>query len=152
MISTNVYEDHLSSLLKFCTDFAASISVDGEPAFQAVFFDAYDEFDQLPAGSLIGPAGYALDVDEHVVTIKVMIGVATEMDPNTFRLTKAMGKLTQRLLPTRRIAVFDADTGTAIGTLTVLDGIRVLPEAGGGGRSMKYLAFMASSDVTADLS
>jgi hypothetical protein len=152
MSSTNVYEDHLKSLLRFCSDFAEDINVPGEPAFKPVFFDAYEEFDQLPQGSLIGLAGYALDIDEHLVTLNGMIGVVTENDQNAFRLTKAMGKLTQRLLPTKRVTVFDAEGGDAIGQLTLLNGVRILPEGAGGGRTMKYLAFTATSDVTVDLS
>lgn len=152
MISYNIYEDHLKSVLRFCSDFAALLAKDTGTTFQPTFFDAYEEFDQLPRGALIGPAGYGLDIDDHVVTIRVMIGVATENDENTFLLTKVMGKLTQRLLPTKRITVFDSVSGSEIGALSILNGVRILPEGAGGGRAMKYIAFMAASDVTLDLS
>lgn len=151
MISYNIYEDHLKSLLRFCSDFAAQLSTDMDTPFEAVFFDAYDEFDQLPAGSLIGPAAYSFDIDDHLVTVKAMLCIATENDENTFRLTKAMGKLTQLMLPTKRMKVYSAEDGSQIGQMTILDGVRVLAQGGGGGRAMKYLAFMAASDVTLDL-
>ena len=152
MISTNVYGDHLSSLMKFCKDFATEINVPDEPPFQPVLLDAYEDYAELPKGSIIGVAGYSLDIDEHLVSVKVMIGIGTENDPNTFRLTAAMGKLVTRLLPTKKIEVVDSETGDQLGLMVIENGIRTLPSSGEGGRTMKYVALMASSDVTVDLS
>lgn len=152
MITTNVYGDHLASLMKFCADFAAEINVPGEDPFQPVLLDAYDTYEQLPSGSLIGVAGYALDIDEHLPSITVMIGLGTENDLNTFRLTAAMNKLVQRLLPTKRIAVVDSVTGEQLGQMTIENGVRTMPSSAVDGRTMKYVAFMAASDVTVDLS
>lgn len=152
MISTNVYGDHLASLMKFCKDFAAQLNVEGDDPFTPVLLDAYDDYEQLPTGSLIGVAGYSIDIDEHLVSVKTMIGIGTENDTNTFRLTAAMSKLVQRLLPTKRIDVVDSETGALLGVMTIENGVRVMPASNAGGRTMKYIAFMASSGVTVDLS
>lgn len=152
MISTNVYGDHLSSLLKFCGEFSTEINVDGDGPFQPVYLDAYEDYESLPKGSLIGIAGFTIEVDEHLCHITAMIGIGTENDANAFRLTAAMGKLVNRLLPTKRIAVVDAESGDQLGMMTVENGIRTMPSSGANGRTMKYLAFTASSDVTVDLS
>jgi hypothetical protein len=151
MISTNVYGDHLASLMKFCKDFATQLNVVDEDPFEPVLLDAYDDYEQLPKGSLIGVAGYAIDIDEHIVSVKVMIGIGTENDTNTFRLTAAMNKLVQRLLPTKRLDVVDCETGALLGVMTIENGVRVMPASNAGGRTMKYVAFMAQSGVTVDL-
>jgi hypothetical protein len=152
MITTNAYGDHLSSLLKFCGDFAEEINVPGQPKFQTVYLDAYEDYESLPAGSLIGVAGYTIGIDEHLAHVTLMIGLATENDANEFRLTAAMGKLLNRLLPTKRIDVVDSETGEQLGQMTIENGIRTMPSSGAMGRAMKYVAFTASSDVTVDLS
>jgi hypothetical protein len=148
----NVYGDHLASLLKFCADFAEAINVPGQDKFEPVFLDAYEDYESLPTGSLIGVAGYSIEVDEHLANITVMIGVATENDVNEFRLTAAMGKLMNRLLPTKIIVVYDAETGDVLGKMTIQNGIRTMPSSGVEGRSIKYIAIHAASDVTVDLS
>jgi hypothetical protein len=152
MTSTNVYGDHLASLMKFCAEFAAEINVPDEDPFQPVLLDSYEDYDQIPKGSLIGVAGYAIDIDEHIVSVKTMIGIGTENDTNTFRLTAAMSKLVTRLLPTKRIDVVDSETGDVLGQMTIDTGVRVMPASNAAGRTMKYIAFMASSGVTVDLS
>jgi hypothetical protein len=152
MISENIYEDLLASLMKFCKDFAAEINVVDEDPFQPVLLDALNDYEQLPKGSLIGVAGYTIDIDEHLVSVKTMIGIGTENDTNTFRLTAAMGKLVNRLLPTKRIDVIDSVTGEVLGGMSIESGVRVMPASNAGGRTMKYIAFMASSDVTVALS
>jgi hypothetical protein len=148
----NVYGDHLASLLKFCGDFAEVINVPGEPKFQPVYLDAYEDYESLPSGSLIGVAGYTVEVDEHLPRVILMIGLATENDVNEFRLTAAMGKLMTRLLPTKIIPVWDALTGDVLGRMTIQNGVRTMPSSGALGRSVKYIAFTAASDVTVDLS
>jgi hypothetical protein len=152
MITKNAYGDHLASLLKFCGDFIDEINVPGQDKFQVCYLDSYEDYESLPKGSLIGVAGYTIEIDEHLSRITAMIGLGTENDANEFRLTAAMGKLLTRLLPTKRIAVVDAETGESLGQLVIENGIRTMPSSGAMGRSMKYLAFSASSDVTVDLS
>ncbi|OJB45850.1 hypothetical protein BGV57_02975 [Burkholderia ubonensis] len=152
MKSENLYGDHLSSLLRFCADQATSLQASTGISLQPVFFDSYNDYDKLPSGNLIGVAQYSLDFDEHLTTVSAVVGVATENDTNDFNLTRVMSALVQRLLPTKSIDVLDALKGNKLGTMVVQNGVRVLPVGGGLGRSMKWVAFMASSTVTADLS
>lgn len=152
MISNNVYGDHLSSLMKFCADFAVGLNGPDEDPFQPVLLDAYESWEELPKGSIIGVAGYAIDIDEHLVTVRCMLGIGTENDTNTFRLTAAISKLVQRVLPTKRIDVVDAETGAPLGQMVIENGVRTMPSSGQDGRTMKYVAIMAQSNVTVGLS
>lgn len=151
MTSTNLYGDLLASLLRFCGNFSTKLKVKTGQPFQAVFFDSYQDYEELPSGNLIGVAQYALDIDEHITTVSAVVGIATMDDTNDFLLGEAMGLLVQQLLPTKGIEVVDATTGSRLGDMRIQTGVRVLPAGGGAGRSMKWIAFMATSTVTADL-
>lgn len=149
MPSRDIYADLFSSILKFCNDV---VPVIGAGDFEVVNFDAYDSDDeQMPAGNLIGPAQYALTVDEHLAKVTVMIGVMTADDPNLFRLNAVIGKLLHYLLPGKSFWAVNADTGDRIGDLMVENGTQVFPILADSVRPMKFIGVRLASNVTFEL-
>ncbi|MGO4302255.1 hypothetical protein [Cupriavidus sp. RAF12] len=146
MTSQDIYADLFSSILKFCGDVAPMI---GAGDAKVVNFDAYDTDDeQMPAGDLIGPAQYALTVDEHLAKVTVMIGVMTAEDPNLFRLNAVVGKLLNYLLPGKSFWAVSAETGEKLGDLMVENGTQVFPILADSVRPMKFIGVRLACNVT----
>lgn len=146
MFSRDIYADLFSSILKFCKDVAPMI---GAGDFTVVNFDAYDADDeQMPAGNLIGPAQYAMTIDERLARVTVMIGVMTTEDPNLFKLNAVTGKLLNYLLPGKSFWAIDSQTGNKIGELLLENGTQVFPILSDTVRPTKFIGVRLACNVT----
>lgn len=150
-VSLDPYADHLASVRAFCNklvkDGVLPLQQAGNPV---VDFDSFGDDEELPPGDLIGPASFMLDVDEHLISVTVMVGICTQKDTNSNRLNKAVSELLKRLLPTKKIPVIRATDGENLGTMAVGKNVRVLPVSGRDNRNMKFIAVELHSTVTLD--
>ncbi|AJD82910.1 hypothetical protein PJWF_00016 [Achromobacter phage JWF] len=155
-VSNDPYLDHMASVRAFCNRMLQTgnlgLDVDTTGKGPLVDFDSYGDSDDLPPKDLIGPASFSLDIDEHLVSITVMIGICTQNDLNSQRLNKAISQLLKSLLPTKEIPVIRANNGERIGGMKVGQNVRVLPVSGEAGRNMKFVAVELHSTVTLNLS
>lgn len=123
-----------ASLLRFCADFA-----DTQPDMQVVNFDAYADEAEIPPVDVIGPAGVSVAIDDELCEINMMFGVSTREDTNLFRLSKYMDSLFDLLLPTKKIPLYNADSGQRTGWLVVENGTRLLAIGGSSTRPLQYI-------------
>lgn len=143
-----ILRDIHASILRFCAEFAEGYS---EPAMDAINIDAHSDETTIPNTDIVGMSGLSIDVDEHVVGIKVMIGLGTLDDTNLFRLMAQMDALFDKLLPTKNIKVYDADTGEEKGSMVILNGTRMLPVGGTEARPLQYVMVSLLTTRTFDL-
>jgi hypothetical protein len=130
-----------SSLLRFCSDFAAA-----REGMQALDFDAIDQDSQVPAVDVIGISGLSVDLDDKMASCRVQIGISTVNDTNLFRLYQYAAALLEAFVPAQWLPLYDADTGQQIGRLIVENGTRLLPVGDASSRPVQYL--MASLATT----
>lgn len=139
MINRNLH----ASLLRFCADFAEQF-----PGMTALNFDAHADESTIPANDVIGMSGLAFRVQEHMIHTTVMFGLSTVEDTNLFRLTAQMDALFELLLPTKRIRVYDADSGADVGWMVVEDGTSVMPVSGSTTRPLQYVLVSLSTSLS----
>jgi hypothetical protein len=142
MSSSNLVRNLHASLLKFCNDFAEENNI------ASVYFDAHADESTLPPGDLIGMSGLSWEVDEHFLSVNVMIGISTNEDTNLFRLLGLVGSLFELVLPEKKISAYDADSGEVIGVFVVRNGTRALPVGGSSARPLQYIMVGLESTVT----
>lgn len=138
-------KDLHASVLRFCADFAT------EHGLGFVNFDAAADESQLPDQNCIGMSGLAWEVDEELLDVNVMIGICTKDDSNLFKMIELIAPLYERLLPTKKIRVYDADSGEAKGWFVVQNGTRALPVGGSTVRPIQHIMVGLSSTVYFDL-
>lgn len=104
----NIYKDSWLSLVKFAKGVAAQAYAQGLCPVLPVFvnFDAHAEFNTLPTQDFICISGYALHIDEKIVTLFASIGFGTYSDPENVRLIDLMGLLVQTLVPGNVIPLY----------------------------------------------
>lgn len=141
-----ILRDIHASMLRFCSDFAALY-----PGMEVVNFDAHADETTVPKTDIIGISSLSIRTDEHLVEVKGMLGLSTLDDTNLFRLMELMDVLYDRLLPTRRIQLYDAATGVANGVLILDNGTTVLPVGGSDARPLQYVMVSMSSTRTLKL-
>lgn len=140
---SNLLSNVQSSLMRFCTDFIAT-----QTDLKFVNFDAHADDSTAPDGDLMGYAGLSIELDESVMQIEVLFGVATQTDTNLFRLNKAMGELLELLKPTKKLRLLDADTGDEVSWMIVQNGTVLLPVGGKGSRPLQYIKVSLLSGET----
>lgn len=134
-----------ASILRFCKDFG------DENNLVTVNFDAHADDATIPEGDLIGMAGLTWDVNDHFLYVNVMIGISTVEDTNLFRMISLLDSLFEKLLPTRTISAYDADSGEVIGDFVVRNGTKALPVGGTETRPLQYIMVGLQSTVTFSL-
>lgn len=141
-MTANTMSNLQASIFKFMNDFCES-----ESNFTFVNFDAHANEQTAPPGDLAGPAGFAFDIDENLVEVQVLFGVATESDTNLFRLSAVMGRLVELVKPAKRIRVIDADDGTDLGWMVVTGKVKVLPVGGSQAKPLQYVMLKLTSNL-----
>lgn len=153
-MTLNYYDAVKRSLYHFCDTQSHIMATDGtnpNGPMALYNFDAFSQQNTLPAGDLIGPYQYSLEVDDELVTVKCMIGIATDADTNLFRLDACIGKLMVSLLPGAMIPVYDPATfagngsDTAIFQLKVKNGTSASPVYTAVQRPLKLIHFTAGA-------
>lgn len=113
------YQNIQSSLLAFISRFT-----DDHPTLATVNLDAHTDEDSWPNQDFIGLGELHVDIEE-TYSGQCMFGLSTNGDPNLFRMGELMGHLSALLLPNKNIPVYDAQTGSALGQLYILQGTRI---------------------------
>ena len=142
MTISNTMSNLQASLFKFANDFAST-----KPGVTFINFDAHANEETAPPGDLVGPSGFAFDLEDNMIEVNVMFGVATESDTNLFRLSNLMGQLVELLKPTKRIRVIDSETGEDLGWMVVQGRVRVFPVGGSKAKPLQYVAVNLATNV-----
>ena len=126
---TDVYNNIAASLKKYCNDFITSNSV--YSSFKVYDFDAFGSESQLPDSNLIGIAEYSVQNVERMYIVTCAIVVCTKADDDAIKnLRKTVGVMFDKFQPGNTdIPIVNADTGTTIGNLVVMDDVKVFPVA-----------------------
>ena len=140
---SNLLSNIQVSVMRFCTDF-----IEAHPELTFVNFDAHADESTAPPGDLLGYSALALNIDERIVEVQVLFGISTQSDMNLFRLNKGMGELLELLMPTRRINLFDADSGDSVGWMVIQNGTRLFPIGGTSARPLQYIQIMMLASET----
>ena len=116
------------SLIAFVQQFiqdAAGIS----PELAFIDFDANPRLNSLPEVDLAGMKGFSWQDNDGLAEVDVMIGITTLNDVSLMRHTDLMDRLTDLLLPERKIPVYNGDASTLeeIGWMVVSQGTDVMP-------------------------
>ena len=112
------YKNIHSSLLRFVSDFAE------EHGLEKVNLDAHTEAKDWPDESFIGVGEVIVDVEE-LYRVSCAFGLSTVSDPNHYRLSNLVQKLSAKLIPNRTLPIYDAVTGARIGSFYTLKGTRI---------------------------
>ena len=136
-----IYQNLQVSIQRFCADFAAA-----NGCSFANFDSSWDEA-ELPRSDVCGPLGLTFELDEKLIEGSVQIGVTTLDDTNLLRLSGKIAKLTELLLPTNKIKLYDATTGAELGLLVIQNGTKVMPVAGNKARPVQFVGISFQSTV-----
>ena len=134
-----------ASLLRFCADFA-----DRHANMGVINFDANADESTLPQQDVVGISGVTVLADEGMCEVTVLFGISTREDTNLFRLNTYMAELFEDVLPTRRIKIYDANSGVQIGWMAVTNGTRALAVGGSSTRPLKYVMVNLLSSLAFD--
>lgn len=138
----NVYSWVRDSLfaysLQFITDMQTTYP--SNPVLTQYNFDAFAEQNLLPAADFVGIRGLTLDISSELATMNCMYGLSTNDDENLFRLEDLSGQLLNRLLPKRRIAIYESGTSTQRGWMVLSDGTSVSPVLRASQRPLRFIA------------
>lgn len=122
----NEYRDTFSSVLKFCSDFAAEMSGRGWN-LTVVNFDAANDPQTWPASDVVGISEFDFELDDGTIGVSMMVIISTVEDTNNFRLIEIMNQLVNKLIPGKRIQLVDGANGRVRGFLVAQNGTRVAP-------------------------
>lgn len=143
----NEYRDTLSSLLRFCKDFADELNTQGY-ALQLLNLDAAGEPGVWPAADVVGFGEFNFELDDGTIKAEAAIGISTVGDDNNFRLDDIMNLLVNKLIPGSRIKLYNGSTGAVRGLLVVRNGTQVMPPVKTETRSIRPIMFSLLSDQT----
>ena len=123
-ISTEPMRDVLFSILAFCKKF----SVDNPGSdLQVEDFDAHADINEFEEKNYVGVMEYEIEDQGGPLEIMCMIGIMMFRDTHIQGLRKLISQLFMKLRPGTRIPLVVGDTGSLIGNLIVMDGVRALP-------------------------
>ena len=122
----NEYRDTFSSVLKFCSDFAAEMKGRGWD-LTVVNFDAANDPQSWPSGDVVGISEFDFEMDDGTIGVSMMLIISTFEDTNNFRLIEIMNQMVNKTIPTKRIPLVDGSNGRTRGFLVVQNGTRVAP-------------------------
>lgn len=143
-------EDIEASVLGFAKDIAADlVNLDVCTEVEIVNLDYHADQNELPLKDMIGIMDFSATIDDGIVTTEFMIGASSYDDPNLFRLRKMCAVILDRVLPTKRFVIYDADTGAEIGKMVVQNGTHVMPMMSDETRTGRFIAVSALSDQIA---
>lgn len=114
-------------------------------------FDAHAQIHEYPEHDIIGLRAFQIVIDEHIFYVSGMFGVGIFNDTNLQRHYRILDKLYAELLPTRRLPVYDMNSGLMIGEFIILDGTELMPMFKADNRPIQFIGFSFSSDLTASL-
>lgn len=143
----NEYRDTLSSLLRFCKDFADELNLRGFD-LQVLNLDAAGEPGTWPSSDVIGFGEFNFELDDGTIKVEAAIGVSTLGDDNNFRLDDIMNLLVNKLIPGSRIKLYNGSTGATRGLLVVRNGTQVLPPIKTETRPIRPIMVSLLSDQT----
>lgn len=143
----NEYRDTFSSLLKFCSDFSASMKAQGVE-LKVMNLDAMGDPQEWPDQDVVGLAEFDFDLDDGTIEVSMMIAVSTVEDTNNFRLNQIINDLVNLLIPSRRINLYNATNGQLRGFMVVQNGTRVAPPMKTKTRAIQPIMVSLLSDQT----
>lgn len=144
-----MYRNIHSSLMRFCQEFIDSLEDGDSPQFQN--FDATWDDAELPNTDLCGYFALTYEVNDQFVEGSFQVGYSTREDRNLFRLVSAMDRFITTLLPTNKITIYDADTGSKLGLMVIKNGTRIMPVSGSKNRPVQFIAVSFITTVTYEL-
>lgn len=139
----NIYKDSWLSLVRFCKGLAQQAYTTGICSQLPVFvnFDAHAEFNTLPTQDFVCLSGYALHIDEKIVTLFVSVGFGTYADPENVRLIELMGLLVDALVPGNTIPFYaDGNVTTPLTNMVVANSPIVEPTEKGNLRGVQLMS------------
>lgn len=146
MTQDDLYDNIVASILKLAKDFIAAEA----PQATFVNWDSHASIDELPPGTIIGPAGCGMSEEsESRIEVIFALGVATADDPNNFMLTKLISKLRARVRPQTRITIFDHDTAAEASWMVTQTPIAITPVTRAMVRAMQFVECRALIDLSA---
>ena len=140
-----MYRDLQVSLMRFCNDLKSNF---GATIPEFINFDAAWDESQLPDSPVLGYMGLTFEVDDQFVEGSFQIGFTTKNDENLFLLSESINKILLRLLPTSKLKIYDATTGSEKGFMVVRNGTRVMPVAGSKTRPIQFVAVQFATTTT----
>ena len=144
-----IYRDLHASLMRFCQEFSESFTAGVNPTFTN-FDSTWDEA-ELPKQDLMGYFALTFAVDDGIIEGSFQVGYSTWDDTNLFRLVDAMDVLINHVLPTKKITIYDADTGIAKGLMICKNGTRLMPAAGAKNRPIQFVAVQFITTLTYEI-
>lgn len=112
------YHNIQSSLLRFCSDFAQPRNL------ATVNLDAFTDEAHWPEQDFIGLSEFRVDIME-TYSGACMFGISTRDDTNLYRMGSLVKEVSGHLLPNKNLPVYDAETGSQIGLIFILQGTRI---------------------------
>lgn len=145
-----LYSNLFFSLVGFVKDVSNDIATQiniTAPTF--VNLDAHAQIDSLPQEHAICIQGYALHINDKMITVFVAIGISTFQDENLVLHTKMMDILTQRLLPESSIPIYsETSLVVPISHMIVASPVTIDPTAHTDIRSLQMIMVKAESLLT----
>lgn len=120
-----VFQNINASLLRFCADFRDAMAEEGY-IIEVVNLDAFTDEEAWPTGDFIGIAEVTITLTQ-IPMVECLFAISTRDDFQLYRMATLMGFLSERLLPTSTLTIYDASTGDALGLATLLDGTSIKP-------------------------
>lgn len=139
------YADIHSSLLRFASDFREEMEFLGY-SMSTVNMDAFVDEDDWPDNDFVGPGQISIDIDKWWEG-ELMFFLSTVGDKNLMRLAEMMQALSAKLSPTRNFVIYDAQTGAAIGSAVIREGVRIMPPAPTKTRAVQPIAVSFLTDL-----
>lgn len=140
-----LYENIAGSVLKLTVDFMAA----EVPGAVFVNWDAHATIEELPEGTLVGPAGVGMTEDEQGIEVVFGAGIATADDPNNFNLTRLISKLYGRVRPQTRIPIYSLETAEPVSWMVVKTPTAITPVSRAMIRAMQFVECRALIDLSA---
>ncbi len=114
------------TLIKFCLDTSTEIVAAGYSAnIEFVNFEEQSTIFRLPASDVLGIGSFSFQPMKEQYVSHVGLAVSTVNDEHLFRHAQFIDLLVNKLLPDRVLPLYSADTGLAIGSLSVAEGTTV---------------------------
>lgn len=121
----NEHRDIYKSLFRFANTFAEDMTGEGY-SLQVLNLEAFATPANWPSGDFIGLDGIRIEFpDAHRVETTLMFVISTKDDLNLMKMNEITNHLVSRLIPTRRLPIYNSDTGLTRGALVVRDGTQV---------------------------
>ena len=105
MSPADLYNNIVYSIVKLVLDWMPE-------SVTYVDWDAHSQIQELPAGSLAGPAGCGMSHEEEGIEVVFGIGVSTDDDPNLFVLRDLVSQVYALMAPERKIPIYDQKSGS----------------------------------------